>query len=120
MFFGGSASSVDDKVAVLEDGETYRSMLDAAARDERFQGLATEIREVRLGSDAECADLDAPAGCALVVHDLLVSGMPMAVAVTSPAVRSGSGWLVGRRAWCNVVEIGGAACPGGSAASVAP
>lgn len=111
LFFGGQASTVDEKVAVLEDGERYRDMLEGAAADERFQQLTTDIREIRGGSPAECSDLSATEGCAVVVHDLLVSGFPMAAEVASPAIRVPGGWQVGWRAWCNVVEIGGAACP---------
>jgi hypothetical protein len=112
LFFGGEASTVDEKVGVLENGELYRGMLEGAAADERFQQLTTEIREIRAGSVTECSELAAPEGCAIVVHDLLVSGFPMAAEVESPAVRMPGGWQLGWRAWCNVVEIGGAACPG--------
>lgn len=111
LFFGGQASTIDEKVKVLENGELYRGMLEGAAADERFQQLTTEIRDVRAGSASGCAALGASEGCAIVVHDLLVSGFPMAAAVESPAVRAPGGWLVGWQAWCNVVEIGGAACP---------
>jgi hypothetical protein len=112
VFFGGLASTLDEKVAVLEDGETYRAMLVAANENEQFQQMSTDIRDVRAGSDSECAELGAGAGCAVVTHDLLVGGFPMAAAVDSPAVRADGTWLVGAAAWCNAVAIGGASCPG--------
>ncbi|MBI5088275.1 MAG: hypothetical protein HZB15_05285, partial [Actinobacteria bacterium] len=59
----------------------------------------------------ECQVLDAAAGCAVVDHDLLVGGFPMAAGIESPAVRVDGTWMVGEHAWCNVVAIGGAACP---------
>lgn len=110
-FFGGQHSTLDEKVAVLDNGEQHRDMLEAGSGDTQFQQLTTDIRTVRAGSDGECAELGVPAGCAIVVHDLLVGGFPMAASISSPAVRHDGVWLVGAQAWCNVVEIGGAACP---------
>ncbi len=109
-FFGGSTTSVDQKLTVLQDGERYRGMIEGAAANEQFQGMSTDIREVRAGTSTECESYGAGEGCAVVVHDLLVGGFPMAAAISSPAVRSGSTWLVGSAAWCNVVAIGGASC----------
>ena len=111
VFFGGAASTVDQKVAVLEDGERYREMLEGADANEQFQQMSTDIREIRAGSDVDCQRLGAAPGCAIVVHDVLVAGFPMAAGVESPAIRSDGSWLVGARAWCNIVEIGGASCP---------
>jgi hypothetical protein len=116
-FFGGSASTVDQKVALLQDGETYRAMLDGAAQNEQFQQMTTDVRDVRAGTADECARLDAGDGCAIVTHDLLVGGFPMAAAVESPAVRRDGQWLVGAQAWCNVVAIGGASCADETASS---
>lgn len=110
-FFGGSGSTVDQKLAVLEGSETYRAMLEAASANAQFQEMSTDIREIRSGSDEECGRLRAVSGCAVVVHDVLVGGFPMAVGIESPAVRSDGAWLVGWRAWCNIVEIGGETCP---------
>ncbi len=109
-FFGGATTTVDQKLAVLQDGERYRGMIEDAAGNEQFQGMSTDIREVRAGTSAECQSYGAGEGCAVVVHDLLVSGFPMAAGISSPAERSGSTWLVGSAAWCNVVAIGGASC----------
>ena len=110
-FFGGIDSTVDQKLAVLEGAETYREMLEAASENAQFQQMSTEIREIMVGSDAECDRLAAGPGCAVVVHDVLVAGFPMAAAIVSPAVRGDGSWLVGWRAWCNIVEIGGETCP---------
>jgi hypothetical protein len=110
-FFGGIDSTVDEKLAVLEGAETYREMLEAASENAQFQQMSTDIREIRVGSDDECGQLAADPGCAIVVHDVLVGGFPMAAGIESPAVRSDGSWLVGWRAWCNIVEIGGETCP---------
>ncbi len=110
MFFGGLESTVDEKVAVLADGETYRGMLEAASENDQFQQMSTDIREIRAGSDEECGRFDAPSGCAIVVHDVLVGGFPMAAGIESPAISADGRWLVGSQAWCNIVEMGGAEC----------
>lgn len=111
-FFGGQATTVDEKVAVLEDGEIYREMLEGASANEQFQQMTINVRDVRAGTADECTGLGADAGCAVVLHDLLVGGFPMAMSIQSPAIQRDGKWLVGARAWCNVVEIGGASCPG--------
>lgn len=110
-FFGGAATSVDEKVAVLEDGERYRAMLEDAAENEQFQQLTTEIRDVVGATPAACLEAGAEPPCALVTHDLLVAGFPMAAAIESPAVTVDGSWRVGAAAWCGVVAIGGESCP---------
>jgi hypothetical protein len=120
VFFGGQMSTVDDKIAVLEDGESYRSMLEAASANEQFQQMSVDVREVRAGGDDECQALGAAPGCAVVTYDLLVGGYPMAAAIDGPAVRGDGSWLVGAAAWCHVVEIGGAACPDATPATGTP
>ena len=110
-FFDGSGTTVDEKVDLLQSGETYRAMLEAAAANEQFQTMTADIRDVRLLDDPECREAGVPGPCALVIHDLLVSGLPMAVAIESPAVRLEDRWVVAATTWCAVVEIGGAACP---------
>jgi hypothetical protein len=110
-FFGGMESTVDEKVAVLQDGERYREMLVAASENEQFQQMSTEIRDVRAATAGECQALEAGDDCAVVTHDVLVAGFPMAAGIESPAVRAAGGWLVGARAWCRLVEIGGETCP---------
>ncbi len=110
-FFGGLDSTTDEKLAVLEGAEIYREMLEAASENAQFKQMSTDIREIRAGSDDECGELAAAPRCAIVVHDVLIGGFPMAAGIVSPAVRSDGGWLVGWRAWCNIVEIGGETCP---------
>lgn len=115
-FFGGLDTTVDEKVALLVDGERYRAMLEAASANEQFQQMSTDVRSIRPGTDAECAALSVDHGCAVVTHDLLVGGFPMAAAIESPAVMVDGRWILGARAWCGAVEIGGARCPDGEQA----
>jgi hypothetical protein len=109
-FFDGK-STVDARVAVLQDGERYRQMLTDAAADARFASLTTAVRAVREASTEECAEHGASERCAVVTHDLLVAGLPMGVGVQSLAVAVGDRWLVAASAWCGVVAMGGATCP---------
>jgi hypothetical protein len=111
-FFDGPGTTVDEKVALLEDGETYRSMLQSASENPSFQSLSAQVLEVSLaGSADECAEMGVGSPCAMVRYNLLVSGFPMAAGIESPAVLVEGEWLVASAAWCQVVEIGGATCP---------
>ena len=110
-FFGGATTTVDEKVALLQDGERYRGMLTDASADAQFQQMTTDVRDVRPGTDDECAAAGAPNGCAVVTHDILIGTMPMVAALESVAVPAGGTWLVAGEAWCSLVEIGGEVCP---------
>jgi hypothetical protein len=110
-FYDGAGSTVDAKIAMLQDGERYRSMLEDASANPQFQSLAIDIREIRLADDGECAGLGASAPCAVVTHDLLVAGAPMLVAQDGIAVQVDGTWLVAASSWCAVVAIGGETCP---------
>lgn len=110
-FYDGAGTTVDAKVAVLEDGEQYRSMIEDASANPQFQSLTIDIREIRLAADSECAGFGATAPCAVVTHDLLVAGAPMLVAQESAAVEVDGTWLVAASSWCAVVAIGGESCP---------
>lgn len=111
-FFDGPGTTVDEKVALLEDGEAYRSMLESASENPSFQSLSAEVLEVTLADSAdECSEMGVASPCAAVRYNLLVSGFPMAAGVESPAVLVDDEWLVASAAWCQVVEIGGATCP---------
>jgi hypothetical protein len=110
-FFGGTASDVDEKVAVLQDGERYRSMIVDASANEQFQAMTVDIRGIRLlGADA-CTAIGEMSPCAVVTHDLFVGGAPALVGQDSAAVRIGDEWRVAASAWCRVVAIGGEQCP---------
>lgn len=111
VFFGGAGSDVDAKVAVLQDGERYRSMLVDASANDQFQAMSTEIREVRLLEAGECATRGEASPCAVVTHDVLVGPAPALVAHESIAVHIDGVWLVAASAWCAVVALGGEQCP---------
>lgn len=109
-FFDGR-SSVDKKVALLQNGEKYRSMLVDASADPRFQQLAATVRSVQPTDGASCTSRGVPAPCAIVTFDLTVAGFPMLVSHSSPAVKLEGAWKVAASAWCDVVAIGGDSCP---------
>jgi hypothetical protein len=75
-FFGGAASDVDEKVAVLQDGERYRSMIVDASANEQFQAMTVDIREIRLLEADACTAMGEEIPCAVVTHDLFVGGAP--------------------------------------------
>lgn len=110
-FFGGAASDVDEKVAVLQDGERYRSMIVAASANEQFQAMSVDIRGIRLLDADACTTIGEVSPCAVVTHDLFVGGAPALVGQDSAAVRIGGEWKVATSAWCRVVAIGGEQCP---------
>lgn len=110
-FFGGTASDVDDKVAVLQDGERYRSMIVDASANEQFQAMTVDIRGIRLLEADACTAIGEMSPCAVVTHDLFVGGAPALVGQDSAAVRIGDEWKVASSAWCRVVAIGGEQCP---------
>lgn len=110
-FFGGSTTTVDAKLAVLEDGETYRTMVTDAQANEQFQALTVDVRDVSLLADGDCTAAGEASPCALVTFDLLVSGAPMLVAKEGHAVLVGGDWKVSASTWCAVVAVGGESCP---------
>lgn len=110
-FFGGTASDVDEKVAVLQDGERYRSMIVDASANEQFQAMSVDIRGIRLLDADTCSAMGEEIPCAVVTHDLFVGGAPALVGQDSAAVRVGDEWKVAASAWCRVVAIGGEQCP---------
>ncbi len=111
-FFDGSGTTVDQKVALLEDGETYRTMLEDAAANPQARLLSADVLEVAIAWDSgACGALGVSAPCAHVVYNLLVAGMPMAVKIEGAALQVDGTWLVASAAWCHVVEIGGETCP---------
>jgi hypothetical protein len=110
-FFGGAVSDVDEKVAVLQDGERYRSMIVDASANEQFQAMTVDIRGIRLLDADACTAMGEVSPCAVVTHDLFVGGAPALVGQDSAAVRIGGEWKVAASTWCRVVAIGGEQCP---------
>jgi hypothetical protein len=110
VFFDG-ASTTDEKVAVLENGEQLRPMLEDAAEDPSFASLSAQVHSVDLLPDTECAAEGHTAPCARVEHDLFVGTYPAAANQTSYAVVQDGTWRVAMSSWCAFVAIGGATCP---------
>jgi hypothetical protein len=111
VFFDGANLDVDAKLARLEDGERYRSMIEDAVADPQAQQLSARVTTVTLLSEDECEQRSAAAPCAEVVHDLLVGGLPALAGNVALAVQVDGDWLVSARTWCDIVVIGGASCP---------
>lgn len=110
-FFNGKDRDLDKKLALLENGEKYRTMVADAMANPQYQQMSTQIRSVRVLRGGACTAVAASDPCAVVVHDVLVGGFPAVAAHESPAVRQGGIWKVGAKAWCDFVAIGGETCP---------
>lgn len=110
-FFNGADRNVDKKVALLQDGEKYRQMLVDADADARSQQLRAQIRSVRFPPTGECAQAGVPSPCAIVNFDLLLGAFPALAGHDGAATKIAGVWKVSAKAWCDVVAIGGAACP---------
>jgi len=111
LFFDGSNPNVDAKVAVLENGEKYRSMLVDAAKDPTAQTLSTKVKSVEVLDAAGCQAAGVAAPCAKVVHDLFAGDFPAFSGQVSYAVNVGGKWMVAAKSWCAIVALGGASCP---------
>ncbi len=112
VFFDGLNLDVDAKVARLEDGERFRTMLEDATADPQAQQLSVRVESVTLLSDDACPTRGVAAPCAEVVHDLIVGTLPALVGNVGLAVATDDTWRVSARTWCELVVIGGAECPG--------
>jgi hypothetical protein len=110
-FFGGSGTTVDAKLEVLQNAETYRSMVADASSNPQFQQLTSDIRDVSLLGATECSAAKEVSPCAKVTFDLLVGGAPMLAAQEGHAVKVDGAWKVSSSTWCAVVSVGGEKCP---------
>lgn len=109
-FFDGTAS-VDARVAALDDGERYRTMLADAAADPQGAKLHAQVRSVTFPADAACAAASAAPPCAIVTFDLLVGSFPALAAHEGAVTKRTGTWKVTAATWCDVVKIGGDSCP---------
>jgi hypothetical protein len=109
-FFDGSAST-DARVAALDDGERYRTMLADAASDPQGAKLRAAVRTVTYPPDTACAGVSAAPPCAIVTFDLLVGAFPALVSHQGAATKRSGTWKVTAATWCDVVSIGGDSCP---------
>ena len=111
VFFDGTVLDVERKVELLQDGDRYREMLTDTAADPIARTLSTRVRSVTILDATACPEATGVDACARVVHDLLVGGLPAFAAHESTAVRVDGRWRVAADSWCEIVVIGGAACP---------
>lgn len=110
-FFDGVNPDVDGKVAVLENGESMRSMIVDAAANPQFQQLSTVVNSVTMLPDSDCTAAGEAAPCAKVSHDMFIGGLPAMVGLQSHAVKVDGVWKVSAKSWCAIVAIGGETCP---------
>lgn len=110
-FFNGADRDLDAKVSALQDGAALRTMLAEAVANQQFATLSTQIQSVEQLSNTDCSLRHLVAPCAAVVHDLMLSGVPVFEGHVSHGVLVDGRWLVSRDSWCAIVALSGEACP---------
>ncbi|MEE1940208.1 hypothetical protein V1L54_12485 [Streptomyces sp. TRM 70361] len=101
-----TAASVDDKAALVEDGELYRLMIEGFTRDED-----AELLRVRVDRTAFTSPESARVG-----YTLTREGSPVATGATGTAVRQEGTWKISFTTLCSLTRYGddvpqAATCP---------
>ncbi|MCX5202160.1 hypothetical protein OG897_11950 [Streptomyces sp. NBC_00237] len=93
----------DQKVKLLENGETLKPLLLAFTGDERGGQTSTRVKDVRFNSATE----------ATVTYDLLLNGAPVLPNSKGTSVLQDQRWKVSVKSLCALVKLSGnAAAPG--------
>ena len=111
LFFDGTNPDVNAKVAILENGEKYRTMLAAAAKDPQASTLTTKVTGVTILDAAGCQAAGVASPCARVNHDLFTGDFPALAGQVSYVIKVNGKWIVAAKSWCALAAIGGASCP---------
>ncbi|PJE98026.1 hypothetical protein CUT44_01935 [Streptomyces carminius] len=105
-----TATSVDDRAALVEDGELYRLMIEGFTRDERAELLRVRVDRTVFTSPER----------ARVGYTLIREGSPVATGATGTAVRQEGTWKISFTTLCSLTRHGddvpqAATCPSSSA-----
>ncbi|MFD4459148.1 hypothetical protein [Nocardia sp. NPDC058480] len=95
-FFNGKAPT-NDRVALVEGGESFRSIFDGQAQNPQAQGTSVTVSAVKL-TGATTAD---------VTYSLLMGGNPVLPDQTGQAVKDGQDWKVAKATFCALQAIQG-------------
>ncbi|MEV6396954.1 hypothetical protein AB0M39_19565 [Streptomyces sp. NPDC051907] len=101
-FFDPDAST-EDKVAVLEKGESLRPLLAAFGGDRNAAQTSVEVTDVQFTSPTQ----------ATVTYDLLVGGAPALPDSKGAAIFEDETWKVSVKSLCALVKLSGDAAPPG-------
>lgn len=106
--FNFANHSVDDKLAVIQDGGVLRTALSGALSSTLAKSAAgAEVSAVQLLSASRCKDAALPSPCAKVTYNLLSpSHTPLfATASTGYAVYVSGRWLVAKSTICGLLGL---------------
>ncbi|MEV0685389.1 hypothetical protein AB0I35_16145 [Nocardia sp. NPDC050378] len=95
-FFDGKAPT-NDRVALVEGGEAFRSILEGQAQTPQAQGTSVTVSAVKPTGDTT-AD---------VTYTLLMGGNPMLPDQTGQAVKEGQSWKVAKSTFCALQALQG-------------
>ena len=105
VFNGGAGATIDARLSALQDADRLRESFVARYEDPAIKPLADQVR-VRIDSmrrvDASHVD---------VVYSILLGDAVALDHLPGGAVRTGSRWLVTRRAYCAVATLGTTSVP---------
>ncbi|WP_024804471.1 hypothetical protein [Nocardia sp. BMG51109] len=99
-FFAG-ATPADQKAASVQNGDTFKPILEAQASNPQAQGTSVTVSGVK-STGPDQAD---------VTYTLLVGGNPMLPDQTGQAVKEGGQWKVATSTFCALLAIQGGASP---------
>ena len=93
-FFGGGGT-VDGHIALLEDGEKFRTEITAQAKDPTNADLAAKVTDVAItGTTAK------------VTYDLTgKGGVVLLGGSVGEAVKVGAKWLVSKKTYCQLIQL---------------
>jgi hypothetical protein len=111
LFFDMTNPDIDAKVAVLENGEKYRTMISDTLKDPVGSTLSTKVTAVDLLADSACPGAGVASPCAKVTHDLYTGDLPALLNRVSYAIKVGGKWVVAAKSWCDLVKLQGQTCP---------
>ena len=97
--FFASTSSIDDRVALLEDGESLRAALEQRAQDPLMGQATATVDDVELSGPTQ----------ATVTYDVLLSGAVALPKAQGTAVLQDGVWKVGAASFCALVSLGATA-----------
>jgi hypothetical protein len=94
VFFAGGGS-VEQHIAVLEDGEKFRTEITAQSKDPANKALVAKVTNVKVDGET-----------AVVTYDLLGAGGAVLLGgSTGAAVKVGEEWKVSKKTYCQLISL---------------
>lgn len=99
--FFDEKTPVDQKVALLEGGASYRALIEESIRSGQSRDISVEVRSVTLAKDNKSAE---------VTFAILLGGSPVLPNAPGKAVKEGETWKVSESTFCALIQLGGGTC----------